>query len=113
MITDDAEAVDVGSAVDLAIARRLLGTHVVRRSDRHAGRRQRPRPGCRRERLRDAEVRQNRSAAAPLQQNVVGFDIAVDDAQRMSGTECVGRLHENAARLFGRQPLAPFEPGGE
>ena len=36
-IGDDAEAVQVGAAVDLPLARRLLGTHERRRADGHAG----------------------------------------------------------------------------
>src|SRR2546425_3501643 len=41
----------------LAIARRLLGAHVMRRADRHARRGQSGRAGGRGQRLRDPEVR--------------------------------------------------------
>src|SRR5688572_32598801 len=43
-------------------------------------------------RLRDAEVGNHDPAARPLEQDVVGLDVAVDDGDRMGGAQRVGRL---------------------
>src|SRR5512146_2169851 len=48
-------------------------------------------------------------AAAALEHDVVGLDVPVDDAERMGGAECVGRLHENASPLFGGQAAPALE----
>ena len=109
LVPHDTQTVDVGPPVDLAIAGRLLGTHVVRRADRDAGGGQRARPRRRGERLGDAEVGEDRSAAAPLQQDVVGFDVAMDDAEGVPGAQCVRRFHHDAPGFLWWQSLAAFE----
>ncbi|OLB67215.1 MAG: hypothetical protein AUI09_04070 [Gemmatimonadetes bacterium 13_2_20CM_2_66_5] len=77
--------------------------------DGNPGRRQRPGPGRGRQRLGDPEVGEDRSAAASLKQDVVGLDVAMDDAEGVSGAEGVRRFHHDASGFFRWQPLAAFE----
>ena len=75
LVQHDAETVEVGAAVD-RLAARLLGAHVVRRADHGTGARHaRRRIGC----ASDAEIGQ-RGGAVLTQKNVVGFDVAMDEA---------------------------------
>ena len=89
LVADDAERIEIGAMIGVRIAGGLLGRHVRRRADRRADERDRARSrrcvcgsvrrfARRRDRLRDAEVRDRRRAAG--QQNVVGLDVAVNDA---------------------------------
>src|SRR5574342_121256 len=48
-------------------------------------------------------------ASADLEHDVVWLDVTVDDAERMGGAERIRRFHEDASRLFGRQPAPAFE----
>ena len=57
-----AERVDVGARRDLPLAHRLLGRHVVRRAERHAGL---GHPRCRRRWRRPARCRSRRPAPEP------------------------------------------------
>ena len=71
------ERVHIGARRDVLRRRRLLGAHVVRRAEGEA--RLRHAPARRRaHRERDAEVGHHR--AAVVQQDVLGFDVAVDHA---------------------------------
>src|SRR2546430_12024107 len=70
-------------------------------------------PRGRGQRLRDPEVRHDDAAATPLEQDVVGLHVAMDDPKRVRGPERVGGLLHDAARLVRGQPAAPLELGAE
>src|SRR4029079_18320014 len=71
----DAERVDVGARVD-ALAGDLLRADVVDGSEQLAGRGERRGFG----ESRDAKVRDHRATGLRLEKNVLGLDVAVNDA---------------------------------
>ncbi len=78
LVGDDTERIQVSAAVDFLVRYRLLRRHVARRPQRHACRRDEGRLcGCGHG-LGHAEVEQQR--VPPREHDVVGFDVAVDDA---------------------------------
>ncbi len=111
LVEDDAEGVDVGAGVD-ALPRRLLGRHVVRRAEDH------PRPGelgVRAADLGDAEVEDlHEAVVAPAtdEEDVVGLQIAVDDAAPVRGGQGRGDLGRDVEHLVGRHRAAA-DPIGE
>ena len=109
LVGNDPEAVEVRAAVDLPVARGLLGTHVVRRPDGHAGRGERRSSRRGGEGLGDPEVGDDDPAAAALQQDVVRLHVPVDDSERVRGAEGVGRFHHDAARFLGRKAPAALQ----
>ena len=85
--------------IDLGRLLPLLGRHVVRRahgllraSERHIGRR-------RAEQLRESEVR-DLHAAAPVDEDVLRLDVAVDDALVVRVLQRVAHLAHDAERLL-------------
>ena len=98
LVADDAERVEIAAAVDLAVARRLLGRHVGRRADRDAGGGE-PRVRALLDRARDAEVGHHRAAVILVEQDVVGLDVAVDHAARMRVGERVRDLGAGSRRV--------------
>ena len=87
--------------VHVRTAERLLGRHVVRRADDHAGRGQRlvaPRPSsrCRSPRAPRARCR--------VQQDVGGLDVAMHHAVTVRALQRAGELREHAPRLAVRKP---------
>ena len=63
------------------------------------------------ERLGDPEVGHHDPAAGALQQDVVGFDVAVNDRECVGGAERVGGFHHDAAGFFDRSlPAAGSGP---
>ena len=81
----DAEGVDVGAGVDLAFAIALLGAHIGRRADDHAGARllRQRRARSHWSAWQNAEVEQLdvvAIAGAIAQKDVLGLEVAMDDA---------------------------------
>ena len=77
LVRHGAERIDITAGADLALAHRLFGRHVRGRAERHAGLRH---PAAARllHRQRDAEV--GDEGRAFLEQDVLGLDVAMDDA---------------------------------
>ena len=109
-IDDTAERVDVGARGDVAVAQRLLGAHVGRRADGDAGGGE-PFAGRGIERAGDSEIGHHRFAVG--EQDVLRFDVAVDQPVGMGVLECAGHLRRDANRLTHRQLLVALEPGAE
>jgi hypothetical protein len=100
-VQHDAETVEIGAAVDRAAAR-LFGTHVVRRADDRAGAGHAQRGFVR---ARDAEIGED-GRAVFAQQDVVGLDVAVDDAFFLRIGKRRGDLARDAQRQRGRERRA-------
>jgi len=109
LVGHHSQTVDVGPPVDLTVSRRLLRAHVVRGTDRDAGRGERRGARRRGQRLRDPEVGDDHPAPAALEQDVVGLYVPVNDPKRVCGSQRVGRLQHDAARLVRRQLAAALE----
>ncbi len=108
LIRDDAQRIEIAAAIDFAIARALLGTHVGRRPDRHPGRGQpRVRAAGVADRARDAEVGHHRAPTIGRQQDVVRLDVAVDYAARMGVGEGARHLRQQPPRLRDGHPGIP------
>ena len=78
------ERVEIAPAIDLSLPGGLLGTHIGRRADRKAGPGQPVAARCT-ERMGDPEVGQNRFTS--LEQDVLRFDVPMDDAVLMSASQ--------------------------
>ena len=96
LVEHAAERVDVAPGGDLLLGGGLLGAHVVRRAERHAGLGH-PAAGRGTQRQRDAEVGHHR--AAVVEQDVLGLDVAVDDAVPVGVVEGIGDGRGDADRL--------------
>ena len=102
-----AEAVDVGPGVERAVAAGLLGAHVGRRPDAHAGLGELVLVLGRAERAGDAEVGDEGVAVAGEEQ-VLGLDVAVDHAVLVGVVQRLRRLAGDPERVLERElPLAP------
>jgi hypothetical protein len=114
LVEHDAGGKQVAARVDLLPAR-LLGRHVRHRPDGRAETRQVIRPARRRGKvvarsaalgqLRDAEI-EDLDRAAPGDEEVRGLDVAMHDALRVSGLECVGDLLAQPDHFLDRQRAA-------
>ena len=107
LVREQADRVDVHAMICSRIRRELLGRHVGRRADRHAGGGAAMRRNGRTQRLRDAEVGDERVQAR--RQDVVGLDVAVHHAARMRVRECVHHVVQDAHDIAHRQALLPRE----
>jgi hypothetical protein len=104
--------IDVGARVERDLTERLLGRHVVGRPEHRARARLR---GLRVLHLGDAEIEdlhEVRVVRAPHDVEVVGLDVAVDDADLVRRREAVGDLHRDVEREVLGQRLAPVGPVG-
>ncbi len=105
LIHDDAEAVEVGASVDVA-AEGLLGRQILERADDHAARAV---LAVGRQLLGDAEVHELGDADA-VDQNVVWFEVAVNNSMTVDLGEGKGDLHHQIRDLLDAgglvQPLA-------
>jgi hypothetical protein len=88
------------------LAPRLLRRHVVRRAGDHPALRQVGVVG----RPRQAEIGELDALDAVLQQDVSGFDVAVDQPLGVGGDQAGGRLHADAQDLGQGQRPAAAEP---
>src|SRR4029077_11169490 len=96
---DAAQGVEVDALVEIWIAGGLFGRHVLWCSDRHAevrDLRRTSRHARIQERLRDSKVRDGGRVAG--QQDVVGFDVAVDDTSLVRKLQRTRDVPENADR---------------
>ena len=101
------ERIDVGASVDHAIAGRLLGRHVLRRAERQSGLGDPPAAGIR-DGQRDAEVGDDRLPV--LEQDVLGLEVAVDDAVTVGVVERIGDGHRDANGVVDRKLLLALQP---
>jgi len=110
LVRDHAQRVDVARGRDV-LTRRLLRRHVDRRARRHAFHRQ---PADRAE-PRDAPVDQAewKVRVAGREQQIVGLEIAMDDAAAMHGVEHVGDIAEQRRDVGPREPAGLTEPLGK
>ena len=97
LVGHDAECVDVGPVIGVGVGGRLLGRHVRRRAEGHAHGGQLAGAGALLDRLGHAEVGHQRVAAG--EEDVVGLDVAVDDALLVGHGQCVGHVADDAHRL--------------
>ena len=110
LVEHHAQRVDVGAGGDLPLAHRLLGPHVVRRAERHAGLGHPVAAGLARGQG-DAEVGHQR--AAVVQQDVLGLDVAVDHPVPVGVVERRGHLGGDPHRVGHGELLLPVEPAPE
>src|SRR4051812_21399763 len=109
LVAEDAQRVDVGAVIH-GIAEGLFGRHVPDGAERHAGAGE-PRVrgfSRQRERRRDAEIREDRVSI--LQQDVLGLDVAMDDALIVRVREGIGDLAQYADGLLDRHQPFPVHP---
>ena len=107
LVEHGAERVDVRAGGDLALAHRLLGTHVVRRAERHAGLGH-PGPARLARRQRDPEVGDERLAL--VEQDVLRLDVAVHHAVPVGVVERRAHLAGDSEGVGDRELLLPGEP---
>ena len=89
LVQHGAQGVDVGTGGDLALAHGLLGAHVVRRAERHAGLGHSA-TARRGHGKRDTKIGDQRLAV--VDQNVLGLDVAMDHPVAMGVVERARRL---------------------
>ena len=101
------ERVDIGARRDLPLAHRLLGTHVVRGAEGHAGL---GHPGAAglAGRQRDTEVGHQR--ATVVQQDVLRLDVAVDHPVAVGVVERAGDLGRDPDGIVDRELLLAAQP---
>ena len=118
LVGKTAKGVDVRPLVSTAITRHLLGRHIRRGANREARPGKRSAGDARRvtglrdlDRLRDSEVRHHRGA--PGKQDVVGLDVAMNDAVRMCIRERARNVAKEVDDLRLRQLPRLVEPGAQ
>ena len=103
LVQHGCERVHVAARVDAAIARRLLGAHVLRRAEREPRLREAIAAGLL-HRERDAEVRQHRLAF--LDQDVLRLDVAVHEPLAVRVVERARHLLRDRERLLDAELVA-------
>jgi hypothetical protein len=105
-VGDHAERVEVGAVICVSIADRLLGRHVRRRPQGHAGRRERARVRGsplrgRRHRLGDSEVGDD--CVPAREEHVLGLEVAMHHAMGVRVRQRVGELAQETPGVRERQ----------
>jgi hypothetical protein len=109
LIEYGAQRIEVGAVVHMLLPVELLRRHVLWRADGETGASERGRVAglVRLDAAGDAEVGEQR--AVPAEEDVVGFDVAVNQSERMDGGERGGDLHADGDGVDGVKPLAAIE----
>ena len=113
LIRHDAQRVEIAAGVEVTIARGLLGRHVRRRADGHAGGRE---PRCLATVARgagNAEVGHQRAPVDTVQQDVVGLDITMNDTAGVRVRQRIGHFMQCTSDVVDRQRTALLQSGGE
>src|SRR5262249_42144329 len=97
LVADDAKRVEVRSMIDNPLAARLLRTHVMRRPDHGTGLGEAA--GVAAQGLRDSEVRENDASLRAVEQDVVWFDVAMNQPGAVCRGEAPRGFLEDAARF--------------
>ena len=105
LVEHDADGVEVRARIDLVRAARLLGRHVLGRAHHDPGDGEVLLPRVEAPRLGDPEVDEleDRPAAGERHEDVLGLEIAVDDAERVRRLERLEDLHRVLARRAHRE----------
>ena len=113
LVQRHAEGVEIGPIVHVAVhPARLLGRHVRDRALQHI--RMARRTVLEGQPRRDAEVDERRASHGPVDQDVVGIDVLVNDAAPVQGGDSVGELDAQPKRSAevepprGKQGLEPL-----
>ena len=110
LVEHAAEGVDIRPGIQIPFSGSLLGTHVGRRPHRH------PRLGqglpSSADRTGDPEIG-DQGATIAGQQDVLGLDVAVDDAMLVGVLEGQRRLPRDAQRILHRKLFLSGEPVAE
>ena len=111
LVHNASQRVHVDPAVQVAIARRLLGAHVMQRADRNArlGQR-RPRSG-RRNRARHAEVRDH--GVTLIEEDVLRLHVPMDDVVPVRVFERVPYFPRDAHDFVQRELLLAIDAGAQ
>jgi hypothetical protein len=107
LVQDHAEAVDVGSRVEVALARRLFRAHVRRSAHRQPGLRQ-PLLAGGADRARDAEIGEDGLVA--LEQDVLRLDVAVDHSVGVGVVQRAQHLAGDLKRVIDGKLALPVKP---
>ena len=94
LVGHHAEGVDVGAVIDVGIGGGLLGRHVGRGAESHAGGSEGLAAGGLAHRFRHAEI--GDQGVASRQQHILRLDVAVDHAPGVCGGERIGHVAEDA-----------------
>ena len=108
LVRQHADRIDVGPVIDVRVARHLLRRHVLRRPEEHAVARERQRSRRRRQGPRYPEVAHQRVTTGD--QDVVGLDVAVDDALGVRIRERVADVPEDHEDMIHRYCTTMHEP---
>ena len=110
LVEDASQAVHVGAAIHIPLARRLLRTHVRRRADAHPGLGELRVVAA--ERARDAEVGDQRRTVR-RQQDVLRLHVAVHHAMAVRVVERAGGLGPDPHRVLERELALPVQSASE
>src|SRR6185437_13481394 len=111
LVRDARQRVDVTARIEMPVPGHLLGAHVRRRAHRNAGAREPLRSAGTRDGQRDPEISQH--GLAVMQQDIFGFDVAVQDAVPVRVVEGTGERPDHVDRLVDGQGTLALEPAAQ